>query len=75
MARGGGSGDETLLVMAFGAIVLTIFAALAWVMREKCPHCEKRGTVGWVHRRTDGGPDRRYKHNFRRCSACGRRVD
>lgn len=60
----------TLFWSLVGAGFLGIFV-LTYLFMEKCPSCNSRGTLNYVHRRKDGQPDGRYKINPIRCSRCG----
>lgn len=66
-------GVKKLLV--FGGIVITLAIIVNYLTSEKCPRCSRRGTISYIHPRKDGGPDRRYKYNPRRCRKCGYIAD
>ncbi len=58
-----------LASLILAAVALAVFA-VAHLLQEECPSCRARGTIGWKHARADGGPDGRFKSNFRYCRAC-----
>lgn len=67
VAKLGGSFGAALglaLAAACGAYVLL------YNMRERCPSCESRAGRRWLHRRVDGGPDRRFRDNEAVCTKC-----
>ena len=65
-------GAEAVPKLANGcALVLGSFAAF-YYSRPPCFSCGRRWAGDhWLHIRKDGGPDLRYKPNYRVCNACG----
>ena len=55
-----------------GTGLLIGLIALVYYSQPSCPNCQKRwaGTA-WDHARQDGGPDGRFRDNYRRCCGCG----
>lgn len=58
-----------MLMAIVGAVPLLMLAA--YYAQTPCPGCERRGTVGWLNAKKNGGPDLRYGTNYRVCRACG----
>ena len=62
-------GEPLTVIILIGLGLLIALAA--YFSQTPCPGCKKRGTMKWDKERKDGGPDRRFKENEKRCTACG----
>jgi curved DNA-binding protein CbpA len=61
-----------LLAAPFGCALLVGICAAIHHARSPCPGCGSRwAPTSWDHERVSGGPDRRFKDNYRRCMTCG----
>jgi len=53
------------------AFVVVVLLAGGWYGTSACPRCGQRlQGFRWDNPRVDGGPDRRYKSNAKRCLGC-----
>jgi hypothetical protein len=56
----------------FGWACVLGFLAICHYARTPCPACQRRwAATRWDRQRIDGGPDRRFQNNARRCAHCG----
>lgn len=58
-----------------GAIFLLVsIICFARAFATPCPTCGAKFSARWLNQRVDGGPDRRYRDNWRICGKCFNRI-
>lgn len=67
VAKLGGSFAAALTLAVLAAVGMFAFL---YSNREPCPSCNSRAGRRWLHRRVDGGPDRRFRDNEAVCTQC-----